>query len=304
MNHDAILAFISVVENGSLSLAAQKLYTTQSNISKKIQQLETEMGVPLLYRNRGQRLIELTGYGKEFLEVAKKWNNLWMEFQAVREQPGRVFLSLGCIDLINTITFVPLYRKLLADYSSLQLTTHTLHSSEIGQQLSSYDIDLGFAMSKSNLPDIVSTPLYEERMFLLCSQDSDYHDEMALSKLDPSKEIYLRWGSQYEHWHDQQFPGRCYHLRVGTGHMLGYFVDQGQAWAIVPASLAHRLCRNFPLAYYSVQDPVPTRICYLQQNRLVRESRQKGIDIFLDELSSYLEKSSTLHGLWKKKEDD
>lgn len=300
MNHETILAFLSVVENGSLSLAAQKLYTTQSNITKKLQQLETEMGVPLLHRGRGQRTIELTGYGQEFLDVAKKWNSLWMEFQAVREQPDRIFLSLGCVDLVNTITFVPLYRKLLSDFPSLQLTTHTLHSSEIGQQLSLGSVDLGFAMSKSQLPDIVSTPLYEESMYLLCAKDSGLHDGMSLGELDPSKEIYLRWGTQYEHWHDQQFPGKCYHLRVGTGHMLGYFVDQDQAWAIVPASLAQRLCQNFPLASHTLRDPVPTRICYLQQNSRARESRQKGIEIFLTELSLYLEESTALHSLWKR----
>ena len=43
--------FLAVAESGSFSLAAQKMYTVQSNITSHVKKLEEELGVILFNRN-------------------------------------------------------------------------------------------------------------------------------------------------------------------------------------------------------------------------------------------------------------
>ncbi len=61
--------FIAAVEEGSFFKAAEKLFTTQPNISKSVNKLEQEAGVALLFRtNKG---IRVTAQGEKFYHYAK-----------------------------------------------------------------------------------------------------------------------------------------------------------------------------------------------------------------------------------------
>jgi LysR family transcriptional activator of glutamate synthase operon len=62
--------FLSVVETGSFSAAADKHYISQSSLSKVIISLEKELGVSLF--DRSKRNVSLTEAGKAFLEHARK----------------------------------------------------------------------------------------------------------------------------------------------------------------------------------------------------------------------------------------
>lgn len=59
-----------VVQLGGFSQAAQKLRTTQSAVSKRVQELEALFGIPLF--DRSQRSARLTGKGEEMFGLAKK----------------------------------------------------------------------------------------------------------------------------------------------------------------------------------------------------------------------------------------
>jgi len=60
---------LAVEQSGSINLAANKLFVSQSLISSAIIQLEEELGQPLFIRsNKG---IVLTSFGREFLPYAK-----------------------------------------------------------------------------------------------------------------------------------------------------------------------------------------------------------------------------------------
>ena len=56
---------VKIVENGSISKAAEQLYITQPNLTKAVSSLEKEYGIRLF--NRRARGVELTAEGKEFM---------------------------------------------------------------------------------------------------------------------------------------------------------------------------------------------------------------------------------------------
>jgi len=64
--------FLSIVETGSFSAAADEHYISQSSLSKIIIALEKELGIPLF--DRSKRKVSLTEAGEAFLEHAGKIN--------------------------------------------------------------------------------------------------------------------------------------------------------------------------------------------------------------------------------------
>ena len=67
INH--IRYVMAVAEEKNFSKAAEKLFITQPTLSLQIKKLETELGFPLFVRNT--KNVELTSYGKQFVEQAK-----------------------------------------------------------------------------------------------------------------------------------------------------------------------------------------------------------------------------------------
>ena len=69
MDFESLKLFLAVAEHASFTRAAIELGMTQPTISKRIQQLETQLGSLLLYRHgRGVRLTEA---GVRLAEVAR-----------------------------------------------------------------------------------------------------------------------------------------------------------------------------------------------------------------------------------------
>lgn len=63
-NSEELMIFVSVVENGSFSQAAEKLQLANSSVSRAVKKLEKKLGVSLL--NRTTRQLSLTDEGKHY----------------------------------------------------------------------------------------------------------------------------------------------------------------------------------------------------------------------------------------------
>lgn len=61
---------IQIVQSGSISMAAQKLYITQPSLSKSVADLEKEMGITIF--NRNNRGVYLSDDGAKFLAYARQ----------------------------------------------------------------------------------------------------------------------------------------------------------------------------------------------------------------------------------------
>lgn len=71
MNHDEIITFLEIIQQGSITKAATNLYISQGTASARIQSLEQQLGISLFYRQQGIRNITLTPQGEQFLKIAK-----------------------------------------------------------------------------------------------------------------------------------------------------------------------------------------------------------------------------------------
>lgn len=80
--------FIRIVEAGSLSAAARQLGTTQPTVSRRLQALEAQFGLPLIQRST--HALRLTEAGERALARAKALAADWEDFeQSLRSDPAR-----------------------------------------------------------------------------------------------------------------------------------------------------------------------------------------------------------------------
>lgn len=83
MTQQGIEVFLAVARLGNISAAAQALYITQPAVSRHLRALESALGCALVRRGRGQRRVELTEQGQDFIYVAENWRLLWQEAREV-----------------------------------------------------------------------------------------------------------------------------------------------------------------------------------------------------------------------------
>jgi len=286
--------FLTILKYKNITAAAQRLYTSQSTISHRLQLLEAEVGVPLFIRRKGQRFVELTPGGEEFIPIAERWMALFRDTGRLRDQTLRHTLSIGGTDLINTYTFVPLYQAHLCRDPETQLRILTYHSSELYHMLETHTIDIGFAYSQRRYPDILTRVLYQEEMCVICHRGSHYHDMMDAKELLIENEVYLRWNADYELWHDQQWPTGKSLISVGTGAQLSLYLDVLERWAIAPVSVYHALKDKERLVRYRLADPPPPLYCYEITHRYPKPSTEKLIEAFRTEVEAFIMHSKSV----------
>lgn len=111
-----LLEFLTLVETMSFSNAADELYISQSSLSKHIRALETELGVPLLYRTRHH--VELTKYGENILpavhSIAKAEKEIRRSIKFVNED------RLICVGIPPSMTHDRIYQELMDTDFSLE----------------------------------------------------------------------------------------------------------------------------------------------------------------------------------------
>lgn len=152
--------------------ASEKLYTSQSNLSRHIQSLESEIGISLFKRDK--RNVELTPAGA-FLK--KSWSEILDRFERSKIQAQKIHegdagtLSIAYPGSI-THNFLPdLLKGIHKNMPELKIELteppDELHST----LLLDYKIDLSFSRDKIDHPHIESKELYSEHVCLVVPEN-------------------------------------------------------------------------------------------------------------------------------------
>lgn len=140
----AIETFLSVVTLGSFRGAAQKLNTTQPAISQRIAQLERELGVKLLQRERPMTLP--TPSGRQLMVYAEKLIGLRAEMLvALGDRSAmRGVLRLGVAETIVHTWLPRLIKSVNAAYPHLSLEIEVDITPNLRARLLAQEIELAF----------------------------------------------------------------------------------------------------------------------------------------------------------------
>ena len=296
MTFEEITTFLAILECGNISAASEKLFISQGTASHRIKSLEQELGFALLHRHKGRQSVELTPQGQSFVAVAEQWANLWKTTTQIRFTQGYSTITIGSVDAVNNYTFLRLYQNHIANHPEIRLSINTFHSKEIHELLENHILDIGFVFSELSYPDIVSKPIYREKMYLLCRADSPYHDEMPNESLKKSDEIYLRWGADFELWHNRFWSMREQpNVTINTGNMQRHYLIKPENWTIAPMSVIQiLLASSTGFAYHTLEVPPPPRICYQLTLRHPKTANKKAIDLFLKSVEHFVATESSI----------
>ena len=145
-----IETFWAVVQHGTMTAAAEALYITQPTLSMRVRALEERVGTPLFIRSKGQRRIQLTDAGQKFLTLARRWQRLLAETDALSELEQRVYLRIAATYTTNQYILPAVYQRFLSLHLPVSLWIHTLRDVDSAQALLNHELD--FALIGQPLP--------------------------------------------------------------------------------------------------------------------------------------------------------
>lgn len=139
--------FLSIVEYGSLTKAAQKLDLTQPTLSKFLSKLEGEVGHELFLRQKDNSL-RLTEAGQVYLRAARKMEANWRTMEgelAALKRKENLTIRLG-IDGDSVHNFAQACAdRVSAEYPNVSVEIHYFTSQEIQDRILNGVLDMGLA---------------------------------------------------------------------------------------------------------------------------------------------------------------
>ncbi|OYU91712.1 MAG: LysR family transcriptional regulator [Bradyrhizobiaceae bacterium PARB1] len=174
----ALETFLWVVNLGSFRGAAQKLHTTQPAISQRIAQLEHEVGVRLLQRDR--RIASPTPAGRQMLVYAEKLIGLRSEMMAAvgDRSAMRGVLRLGVAETIVHTWLSKLIKQVNEAYPNLSLEIEVDITPNLRARLLAQEIELAFVVGPLAASDVQNRVLCDYQIGFLASPSLGLGNEM------------------------------------------------------------------------------------------------------------------------------
>lgn len=300
MTQQEIEVFLAVVRLGSVSGAAQALYITQPAVSRNLRALERELDCSLLVRGRGQRQVELTDQGRDFVQVAEKWKLVWQEAREITDRGRTRTLRLASVGSVSSYLLPPVFRSFLEGGAPRALTFHNYHSREAYDYVAEGLVDIALISDDMYHPQVETIPAFREEMVLVTAPGCPWPEVVHPSALDPTKELRLPWNPEYDLWHSFWFSAAAIPRAVLDQmslleDFLSWRDSWSDSWAIVPAMVALALRDKCGVEIRTLEEAPPDEIIYyLLGPRRKRELIRAFLDCLARELARHPELESYL----------
>ncbi len=177
MNFQQLRVVMAIFGNGlSLTEAARVLSTSQSGVSKQIQNLEAELGIEIFVR-KGKRLVGVTQAGQGLIEIISK---LLVEAENVRiyssqfkdQDRGRLVIGATHNQAVNALPLA--IKKFSQLFPKVTIEIRQAMSEQIAQMVVDGVCDLAVATEGvDKFPDLVTFPYYSWTHIAIVPQDHD-----------------------------------------------------------------------------------------------------------------------------------
>lgn len=170
MNFADLQIFKTVVDEGGIVKAAQKLHRVPSNITTRIKQLESTVGIPLFHRDR-QRL-HLSPGGELLLGYAERLIDLSEEArQALTGTAPRGVLKLGALESTTASRLPETLAVFHRRYPDVRLELTTGTNDELVAGVSARRLDAAFIAESPPIRELNHLPVFRERLMVISSLD-------------------------------------------------------------------------------------------------------------------------------------
>ena len=178
--------FIAVAECGSISKAAEKLFTTQPNLSRQLMKLEEETGQKLLIR--GNKKSELTEAGRLLYKRATEITELVDRTQSELRSDGDEVFGTVCIGGGESyaVGLIAKAAKEVSDmFPGIKFDFFSGDTDAVTEKLEKGLIDFGILIEPSNLEKYNSLRLpLTDKWGILMRKDSPLSEKEYITKED------------------------------------------------------------------------------------------------------------------------
>ncbi len=192
MNLDYLQTFITVVEKGGFSKAAEVLSLTQPAVSFQIQTLERELGEKLIDRSSAK--IKLTPAGEIVYKYAHK---LLKEKGRLEESLAKMSgavrgeLHLGASTIPGEYILPAILAKFKKDFPDVDLHLQIEDSYEVSKKVSQHEIDIGFTGSKFSTHPVIFEDFASDELLLITSSHHPLASRKEVSLSQILKEPFI-----------------------------------------------------------------------------------------------------------------
>lgn len=194
LSWDDARLFLAVAETGSFSAAAISLKLGQPTVSRRIGNLEEDLGLVLF--NRGRRGTTLTEEGARLVPHVRQMARWAAEFEAevsATESTATGKVTIAAPPGIGTDIVVPFAGSLRETHPELSL--ELLAGIEY-LDLTRGDADLAFRSKPSDDPALVTLATYEAQLIPMCTPE---YAESLPDNATPADIDWICWGRPYLH---------------------------------------------------------------------------------------------------------
>ena len=174
MNIAKCRALVTAVEEGSLTVAAEKLGCTQSAVSHSIAGLEEELGFALITRSRagvrltpeGERLMPAV---RNLLNSAEQLNQTASSIRGLDSGTVRV----GAFTSVAVHWLPAILKKFQHDYPNVEIKLFNGDYNDVDRWIKDGSVDIGFITVPSEL-ECETVALMEDRLLAIIPEDSHF----------------------------------------------------------------------------------------------------------------------------------
>jgi DNA-binding transcriptional LysR family regulator len=195
---DLVLAesLVAVADAGAVTAAAQRIHISQSALSRRLAQLESELGAQLLVR--GRRGAELTEAGRL---VVVECRAMLARYAAMRRDIaeqlglGQGTVVLGCGATVTSYLLPPAIATFRANHPSIRFLVKEAGSHQVVDDVVHGRAQVGIVTLPVVHDDLELTPLMEDEIVLVARKDDQLRPQVRPADLGGRSLIAFEQGS-------------------------------------------------------------------------------------------------------------
>lgn len=262
LNFHQLTTFVTVISEGSMTQAADKLYLTQPAVSQQIRQLEEHIGVELLVR--GVRQVKPTLQGEVLFEYSKKILQLAQQAESAVKAIGAHLkgqIRVGTLNSLGLYLFGSTVSRLMRYNPELQLKVEYGSAAELVKQFQKGALDViivpdlekeySLEISKAN-----KKFLQQEEMWLVTSaREANFPRHIKISEM--SEHPIVQFSGEYHKFNNQLASSLNSQKIVFESSNVGTLkrvVETGLGWGFLPSHSIKKQVRSGRLNRVQVED--------------------------------------------------
>jgi DNA-binding transcriptional LysR family regulator len=260
-----VQAFLAIAEHGGFRKAAESLHITQTALTRRLQNLEQNLGVRLVERTT--RSVALTRIGRDFLPQGNRLlSDLSSALSEIRSsgKTRRGDVAIACVPTVGVQYLPKIMQAYSAKHPDNRIKILDYSSAGVAEAVLRREVEFGINIGGPRHPELQSLPLTQDRIVLICRDDHPLagRKKMSWKQLEPYPLIFAGEGSSNRPLLDSALNRghlalHAFYEVQRSSTAIG-LVAKGVAAAVVP-SLAIEVDAYPRMRVIALGDPVVSR---------------------------------------------